>query len=484
MSGPAPEWWRDAVFYQVYVRSFADANGDGIGDLPGIRDRLPYLRDLGVDAIWLTPFYPSPQADHGYDVADYVDVDPRFGTLADFDELVAAAHELGIRVIVDIVPNHSSSQHPWFTGPDRGRYVTVPADGPQPPNNWPSNWGGPAWTLDEERGHWFLHLFAPEQPDLDWHNPQVREDFDGILRFWLDRGVDGFRIDVAHGLVKDAELRDEDEPFPEARFSFDWRRGVDRPEVHEIYRDWHRLAAAYDGDRVLVGEVTFSDQRRVAPYLRPDELHLAFNFSLVFQPWDAARIRASIDESLDALPIVTWVLENHDVTRIVTRFGGERQARAAALLLLALPGPVFVYQGQELGLEEVDLPDELREDPVFHRSNGKRKGRDGCRVPIPWTRGLQANAWLPQPAAWSEKSVEAQQGREGSFLELYRRALALRPGGGFAWRDSPADVLAFDRDDLTCVVRFGATPFAVEGEVVLASDDAETAAWVRRERKL
>jgi alpha-glucosidase len=475
------EWWRDAVFYQVYVRSFADSNGDGVGDLPGIRERLPYLQELGIDAIWLTPFYPSPQADHGYDVADYVGVDPRFGTLGDFDELVAAAHEAGIRLIVDIVPNHSSSQHPWFTGGDRAsRYVTVPPTSSQPPNNWPSNWGGPAWTLDEARGEWYLHLFAPEQPDLDWHRQLVRDDFEEILRFWLDRGVDGFRIDVAHGLVKDRELRDEQEPFPDARFTFDWRSAVDQPEVHEIYRHWRRLADGYDGDRVLVGEVTFSDQRRVAPYLRADELHLAFNFSLVFQPWDAARIRASIDESLAALPIVTWVLENHDVTRIVTRYEGERQARAAALLLLALPGPVFVYQGQELGLEEVDLPDELREDPVFRRSGGKRKGRDGCRVPLPWTRALQPNAWLPQPAGWREKSVEAQDRRDGSFLELYRRALALRPGGQFAWRESPDDVLAFDRDGLTCVVHFGEERMHVDGEVVLASDEEQTAAWVRR----
>jgi len=473
------EWWREAVFYQVYVRSFADSNGDGVGDLRGIAGKLDYLRELGVDAIWLTPFYTSPQADHGYDVADYVDVDPRFGTLDDFDDLIAAAHARDIRVIVDIVPNHSSSAHAWFTG-DRSRYVTVPAEnGDEPPNNWPSNWGGPAWTHDADRGHWYLHLFAPEQPDLDWHNQQVRDDFEEILRFWLDRGVDGFRIDVAHGLVKDRALRDEPEPFPTVRFSSDWRTAIDQPEVHDVYRDWHRLAGEYDGDRVLVGEVVFSEQRRVAPYLRPDELHLAFNFSLVFQPWDAEKIRASIDESLRELPIVTWVLENHDVTRIVTRFGGERQARAAALLLLALPGPAFVYQGQELGLEEVDLPDDVREDPIFVRTHGERKGRDGCRVPIPWKRALQQNAWLPQPAAWSEKSVESQTGRDGSFLELYRRALALRPSGSFAWRDSPPGTLAFDRDDLTCIVHFTDERVHV-ADVLLASDDELTAVWTRR----
>jgi alpha-glucosidase len=477
------DWWRNAVFYEVYVRSFADSNGDGVGDLPGIRSRLDYLRDLGVDAIWLTPFYPSPGADHGYDVSDYVGVDPLFGTLADFDELVTAAHDLGIRVIVDVVPNHTSSAHPWFTG-DRSRYVTVPA-GHGLPNNWPSNFGGPAWTLDEERNEYYLHLFAPEQPDLDWHNEQVREDFEEILRFWLDRGVDGFRIDVAHALVKRASLEDEPEPLPVAPFSSEWRSAIDQPEVHDVYRDWRRLADSYDGERVLVGEIVFSDQARLAPYLRPDELHLAFNFSLLFQPWAADAIRASIDASLANLPIVTWVLENHDSTRVVTRFG-EREARAAALLLLALPGPAFIYQGQELGLEEVDLPDEVRQDPIFARSGGERKGRDGSRVPLPWTRDLPARSWLPQPASWSERSVEAQLDDDTSMLSLYRRAIERRPSGGFAWRDSPAGVLAFDRGDVTCIINFGPATVALpKGEVVLASDDVDdelspnTGAWIR-----
>jgi alpha-glucosidase len=313
----------------------------------------------------------------------------------------------------------------------------------------------------------------------------VREDFEEILRFWLDRGVDGFRIDVAHGLVKDATLADEPEPFPLSRFSSDWRSAVDQPEVHDIYRDWRRLADAYEGDRVFVGEIVFSDQTRVAPYLRPDELQLAFNFSLVFQDWNADAIRRSIDESLAALPIVTWVLENHDVTRIVTRFGA-REARAAALLLLALPGPVFLYQGQELGLEEVDLPDEVRQDPIFKRTRGERKGRDGCRVPIPWERRLPAHTWLPQPPGWSAQSVEAQLDDDGSMLSLYRRALALRPSGAFAWRESEPGVLSFDRDGLTCVVNFG--PSSVElppGRVDLASDDVgrmlppSTGAWIR-----
>jgi alpha-glucosidase len=466
------EWWRHAVFYEIYVRSFADSDGDGVGDLRGVRERLPYL----------TPFYPSPGVDHGYDVSDYVDVDPLFGTLADFDDLLAAAHDLGLRVIVDIVPNHTSSKHPWFAG-DRSRYVIAPAAGGLP-NNWPSNWGGPAWTLDEERGEYYLHLFAPEQPDLDWHRPEVRADFEEILRFWLDRGVDGFRIDVAHGLVKDASLADEPEPFPAARFSSDWRTAIDRPEVHDIYRDWHRLVGAYAGDRVLVGEVVFSDPRRIAPYLRADELQLAFNFSLLFEPWDAQAIRASVDASLAALPVVTWVLENHDVTRLVTRIG-EREARAAALLLLALPGPVFLYQGQELGLEEVDLPDEAREDPVFRRSGGERKGRDGCRVPIPWTREPPARSWLPAPASWPERSVEVQAADPSSPLSLHRRALALRPGGPFRWLGAPPGALVFERAGLTCAVNVSAGRLPLPaGDLLLASEPLEdwlppgAAAWV------
>jgi alpha-glucosidase len=479
------EWWPDAVFYEIYVRSFADSDGDGVGDLRGISAHLPYLRELDVDALWLTPFYPSPGADHGYDVSDYVDVDPLFGTLADFDELVAAAHELDLRVIVDIVPNHTSNAHPWFAG-DRSRYVTVPDSGNGVPNNWPSTWGGSAWTLDAERGEYYLHLFAPEQPDLDWHREQVRDDFDEILRFWLDRGVDGFRIDVAHGLVKAASLADEPEPIPTARFSSDWRTAIDQPEVHDIYRDWRRLAGSYDGERVLVGELTFSDPARIAPYLRPDELHMGFNFSLVFQPWDAAAIRASIDESLAALPVVTWVLENHDVTRLVTRFGA-REARAAALLLLALPGPLFLYQGQELGLEEVDLPDELRQDPIFFRTRGERKGRDGCRVPLPWKREFPTRSWLPQPAHWSALSVEAQLEDEESMLALYTAALRARPAGAFRWLDSPAGTLVFARDDLVCAVNVDAESLSLPGgEILVGSERGFTdqlppssAAWVR-----
>jgi alpha-glucosidase len=500
-------WWRDAVFYEIYVRSFADSNGDGLGDLQGIRSRLPYLRELGVDAIWLTPFYPSPGADHGYDVANYVDVDPLFGTLGEFDDLLRGAHELGLRVVIDVVPNHTSSEHPWFRNaladtshPDRARYVFRPGRDGGPPNNWPSNFGGRAWTLDEASGEWYLHLFAPEQPDLDWHNEQVRDDFEEILRFWLDRGVDGFRIDVAHALFKDAELRDEPEPFPVTAFASEWRAGVDQPEVHGVYRDWRRLAETYPREPVLVGEVVFSDPARVAKYVRDDELHMAFNFTLLHEPWNAERLRSAIDRSLAALASVgappTWVLENHDVTRIATRYGSSAAARAAALLLLALPGPVFLYQGQELGLEEVDLPDELRQDPVFHRTNGKRKGRDGCRVPIPWERDppsfgfTSGEPWLPMPSSWGAASIEAQRGDDGSTLALYRRGLELRrelEGTPLAWRESPPGTLVFARGAIVCAVNFAAEGLALPpGGLLVASEPGvqaelppNTSAWVR-----
>jgi alpha-glucosidase len=502
------EWWRNAVFYEIYVRSFADSNGDGVGDFEGIRAHLPYLRELGVDAIWLTPFYPSPGADHGYDVSDYVGVDPLFGTLEDFDALIRDAHALDLRVIADIVPNHTSSEHPWFRNaladpshPDRARYVFRPGRGDGPPNNWPSNWGGPAWTNDEASGEWYLHLFAPEQPDLDWHTKRVRDDFDDILRFWLDRGIDGFRIDVAAALYKDATLSDELEPFPESKFSTDWRNAVDQPEVHEVYRRWRRMVAEYDNDPVLVGEVVFSDPARMTSYLRNDELHMAFNFTLLFQDWDAEGIRTAIDTSRAALDEVgappTWVFENHDVTRLPTRYGGGREglrrARAAALLLLALPGPVYLYQGQELGLEEVDLPDEVRQDPIFHRMKGERIGRDGCRVPLPWQNGppgfgfTTGAPWLPIPDSWTAKTVERQRHDDGSTFQLYRAALAVREqlNGDLAWHESATGTLVFGRGNVLCVVNVDGEPLRLVGDVVLASEPVDdvlppgAAAWLR-----
>jgi alpha-glucosidase len=503
---PTGEWWRNAVFYEVYVRSFADSDGDGVGDLEGIRRRLSYVRDLGVDGVWLTPFYPSPGADHGYDVSDYCAVDPRFGDLAGFDALLADAHGHGLRVVVDLVPNHTSIAHPWFR--EHPEYY-VWAD---EPNNWLSTFGGAAWTLDPERGKYYLHLFAPEQPDLDWHNPAVSREFERIMRFWLDRGVDGFRIDVAHALFKHEGLRDEPEPNPGAEPStFDRRIAIDRPQLHPLYREWRRLADSYEPPRLLLGEVYLLDPMRVAGYLRPDELHLAFNFTLLKKEWDAAELRGAIESTLAALARVgatpTWVLESHDATRLPTRYGGGpeglRRARAAALLLLALPGTVFLYQGQELGLEEVDLSDELRQDPVFSRSGGARKGRDGCRVPIPWSSGGAAlgfttgTPWLPLPPEWREKSVEAEAADATSVLHLYRTALALRRTshalreGTFAWRESDPGTLVFERasrdETIVCAVNVEARELEVtEGDRVLASEPGIAsslphagAAWVR-----
>jgi alpha-glucosidase len=487
-------WWRNAVVYEVYVRSFADSDGDGLGDLEGVRSRLPYLAALGVDAVWLTPFFPSPGADHGYDVSDYVDVDPRFGSLAGFDALVADAHALGLRVVIDLVPNHTSIEHPWFREhPDY--YVWT-----DEPNNWLSVFGGPAWTLDEERGRFYLHLFAAEQPDLDWHNPDVQREFEAIYRFWLDRGVDGIRVDVAHGLFKDPDLADEAEPVPGAELhSFDRRRAIDRPELHPYYRGLRRLVDSYDGDRFLVGEVYFREAARVADYVRPDELHLVFNFTLLHEEWSSSGMRGAIERTLGSMAAVgatpSWVLETHDVPRLPSRYGGGadglRRARAAALLLLALPGTVFLYQGQELGLEEAELPDDLRQDPIFFRTGGARPGRDGCRVPVPWTSDAPGfgfstgTPWLPAPPGFGARSVFEQEGREGSTLELYRAALARRPDGELAWAESPPGSVVFSRGSLTCAVNVDGAPWPVpEGRVVLASEPLDgllhpgTAAWI------
>jgi len=503
---PGTPWWRTAVIYEVYVRSFADSDGDGIGDLAGIRSRMAYLAGLGVDAIWMTPFYPSPQADGGYDVADYRDVDQTFGTLADFDGLVADAHDLGLRVITDLVPNHTSSEHPWFraalaAGPGsaaRARYIFRDGrrNGDEPPNNWSSVFGGPAWTRvnesDSGDGQWYLHLFAPEQPDLQWSNDEVRAEFEAILRFWLDRGIDGFRVDVAHGLFKDPGLPDLAEHFEAAGPAREGHPYWDRDEVHEIYRRWRQISDSYPGDVAFVGEAWVRDTRRLARYVRPDELHTAFNFDFLLTPWDADALRQAIDRSIDALTAVgalpTWVLSNHDVVRHVTRYGGgqlgTRRARAAAMLMLALPGGAYVYQGEELGLAEVtDLPDEVLQDPTFRRTGGAERGRDGCRVPLPWSGqqppfgfGPTGVAWLPQPAAWASSTVERQQTDGTSMLSLYRLALDRRklmvdhdlP----VWTDSGADVLAFTRQpDFACVVNLAMEPVEppVAGRAVLSS---------------
>ncbi|MEJ8656803.1 glycoside hydrolase family 13 protein [Streptomyces sp. MS1.AVA.4] len=517
---PAP-WWRDAVIYQVYPRSFADGNGDGMGDLAGIRSRLPYLKELGVDAVWLSPFYASPQADAGYDVADYRAIDPMFGTLHDADALIRSAHALDLRIIVDLVPNHCSDQHDWFRqalreGPGsrlRERFHFRPGKGEHgelPPNDWESIFGGPAWTRttnpDGGAGEWYLHLFAPEQPDFNWEHPAVQDEFRSILRFWLDLGADGFRVDVAHGLVKAPGLPDIGSGDQLKLLGNDVMPFFDQDGVHEIYRSWRRILDEYEGERILVAEAWTPTVERTAMYVRPDEMHQAFNFQYLTTNWDAKELRQVIDGSLAAMRPVgaptTWVLSNHDVTRHATRFGnppglgtqlreqgdrelGLRRARAATLLMLALPGSVYVYQGEELGLPDVtDLPDEVRQDPSFFRAEGQDGFRDGCRVPIPWTRSGTSygfgsgGSWLPQPADWAELSVEAQTGIAGSTLELYRAALATRrehpglgAGSGVTWLDAPDGVLALSRDGFVCTTNTTGAPVRLPapGTLLLAS---------------
>jgi alpha-glucosidase len=538
-------WWRTAVVYEVYLRSFADSDGDGVGDVNGLRSRLPHLVDLGVDALWVTPWYPSPMADGGYDVSDHRDIDPRLGTLADVDALLGEAHAAGLRVIVDLVANHTSAEHPWFRAavaggpgaPERARYFFRDGrdGGEQPPNDWISAFGGPAWTRvrepDGSMGQWYLHLFAPEQPDLDWDDAVVQEDFDGTVRFWLDRGVDGIRVDAAPALAKVPGLPDAGHA-PGALFeSSRWTDNPhwDRDEVHEVFRRWRRISDGYDGDRVFVSEAVVAGPERLARYVRPDELHTSFNFDYLRAAWDAGSLRAAIDGTLAALAPVgapaTWVLSSHDETRHVTRFGraasgaatmgfdtsspadpvlGLRRARAAALLTLALPGSAYLYQGEELGLPEVeDLPDEVLQDPTWERSGHTARGRDGCRVPLPWSGdrppfGFTADGvrpWLPQPEAWRELTMAAQRDDPASTLSLYRSALRLRrdlPGPAddapLTWRDLGDGVLAFDRGGrFRCVVNLSdrPVPLAGQGEPVLTSEvgdgdlPPDTAAWLR-----
>ncbi len=532
------EWWRGAVIYQVYPRSFADSDGDGLGDLPGVIDKLPYLKRLGVDAVWLSPFYASPQADAGYDVSDYRMVDPVFGTLDDARTLVREAHGLDLRVIVDLVPNHCSDQHEWFRqalrdGPGsamRERFVFRPGKGESgelPPNDWQSVFGGPAWTrvtgADGEPGEWYLHLFAPEQPDFNWEHDAVREEFRSILRFWLDLGVDGFRVDVAHGMIKAAGLPDLGESDEVKLLDRHDRPFFDQEGVHEIYLDWRRILDEYPGERIAVAEAWTPTIARAARYLRPGELHQAFNFAYLTTDWNADALRAVICESLEEMGRVgaptTWVLSNHDVVRHLTRLAeGDAavetaRARAATMLMLALPGSAYLYQGEELGLPEVlDLPDEVRQDPAFLRGDGQKGGRDGCRVPLPWS-GEQAPygfgpaeggpSWLPQPEGWAKLSVAAQTDDPDSSLEFYRGALAVRrahpalgAGTEVTWLEAPEGVLAFRRDhpegSFVCTVNTGSSPVAVPaygrmllagGPVTAGPDEAEvvlpadTALW-------
>ena len=549
MEAAGADWWRQAAVYQIYPRSFADADGDGVGDLAGITSRIPYLTALGIDAVWLSPFYPSALADGGYDVDDYRDVDPRLGTLEDFDGMIAALHGAGIRLVADLVPNHSSDRHEWFRAalaaapgsPERARYIFRDGRGPDgalPPSDWQSIFGGSAWQRVPD-GQYYLHLFAPEQPDLNWDNPEVRADFVTTLRFWSDRGVDGFRVDVAHGLVK--RLSD---PLPSTEEMKGAGPGAhplwDRDEVHDIYAEWRRVFREYDPPRTAVAEA-WVDPGRLARYAHPEGLGQAFNFDLLEADYDAAAFRRIITDNLalarESGSSTTWVFSNHDVVRHATRYGlpvpadggpqkgrawllsggtepaldrelGLRRARAATLLLLALPGSAYLYQGEELGLHEVvEIPGEARQDPSFFRNAGVEIGRDGCRVPLPWTRGGSSfgfgsdGAHLPQPAWFGDVSVEAEEADEASTLVLYRRALTLRrrlqsaeqltwlPAGDAADAASGPSVLAFERPGGWCaVMNFGpgAVPLPA-GELLLASGPVEggvvppdTTAWLRR----
>jgi alpha-glucosidase len=558
------EWWRSAVIYQIYPRSFADLTGDGIGDLPGITARLDSLAALGVDAIWLSPFYTSPQKDAGYDVADYCDVDPLFGTLDDFDVMQRRAHELGLRVIVDIVPNHTSDAHRWFQealatpagSVERARYMFRDGKGENgeiAPNNWESVFGGPAWNRvtepDGTPGQWYLHLFDSSQPDLDWQNPWVREQFRDILRFWLDRGVDGFRVDVAHGMIKQEGLPDftpapggsmggsgssaegvalepgisDHEDTPTAPF---WAQDG----VHEIYRDWHQLLAEYEGDRVLCAEAWVEPLTKLARWVRPDEMHQAFNFSYLETPWTGPALRRIVDNSISAFAGVgapsTWVLSNHDVVRHASRLAltaenpqgdgigpksaglpdpvvGLHRARAASALMLGLPGSAYVYQGEELGLPEaIHLPDDARQDPTWFRTDGERYGRDGCRVPIPWEADAPAYgfnttgaSWLPQPDDWAPFARDRQLGVEGSTLELYTALLALRRRydlgmGTLEWLQGYGEaVVAFTNGGVSVFANTGEVPVELPIGTVLAHSGpvdggvlpADTTVWMLTE---
>ena len=537
MNPSVSTWWRDSVVYQVYVRSFADGNGDGQGDINGLRSRLGHLSSLGVDAIWLNPWYLSPLADGGYDVADYRQIEPRYGTLEDAEELINECHELGIRVIADLVPNHTSRDHVWFQealaaapgDPARDRYIFRPGvgDNSEPPSNWQAVFGGSTWEPVGD-GDYYLHIFDTSQPDLNWEHPEVRDEFDDIIRFWLDRGIDGLRIDVSHGMVKDLDFPDLD---PDVLGSFSLLEGDeptahpfwDRDGVHEINRRWRGVLDEYD-DRMMVAEA-WVHAKRLPLYLRPDEYHQAFNFDLLETPWLASAFGSVITDSLAAANAIgattTWVLSNHDVMRHATRYAlpldvdwrrwpldgphdlldqetGNRRARAAALISLSLPGSVYIYQGEELGLPEVwDLPTSVLDDPTWERSAHTEKGRDGCRVPLPWTAdgasfGFGAAAWLPQPPVFGELAVEVQDGDPTSTLSLYRSTIAARKhhfaeDDHFEMVDLGEGVLAYQRSDILIVVNMSADAIELPaGDVIVRSTstplarlEKDAAVWLR-----
>lgn len=554
----AAPWWSTAVIYQIYPRSFADGNGDGMGDLPGVTSRLDYLAKLGIDAIWLSPFYRSPQADAGYDVADYREVDPRFGTLADFDEMLSQAHARGLKVIVDLVPNHTSDEHVWFQealaspegSPERNRYWFREGKGEHgelPPNNWQSIFGGPAWTritgADGQPGQWYLHLFDTKQPDLNWANPEVLAEMESVIRFWLDRGVDGFRVDVAHGMVKDPALPDYDGHQAMVEGAGESGDSITTPPpffdqdgVHDIYRELHKILNEYSGDRMMVAEAWVEPAERLARYVRADEMQQAFNFDYLMAGWDARRIAEAIAASRTAMSSVgapsTWVISNHDTVRAASRYGlsnptsrpngisaddeqpnealGLRRARAAAALEFALPGSAYIYQGDELGLpDHTSLPASARQDPSFFRTNGAEIGRDGARVPLPWSHsepslgfspeGSSAESWLPQPESFARYTAEEESRHSDSTLNLYRNLLNLRARynlgeGDYRLSDSydpETGVLGFINSDVEVLANLGVDPIVLpEQDILLRTefDDevvdghlaANAAVWLKR----
>jgi alpha-glucosidase len=509
-------WWKEATIYQIYPRSFFDSNGDGEGDLPGIISKLEYVKALGVDAIWLSPFYTSPNKDGGYDVADPRDVDPRFGSLEDAKKLIKVAHSLNLRVLIDVVPNHFSDQHLWFqealkAGPgstERSRFHFYDAnpDG-TPPNNWISLFGGPSWTQVED-GQFYLHLFDSSQPDLNWENPEVAADYEKTLRFWLDLGVDGFRIDVAHGLVKEDVLKNHPDPQGlsdalrlDMPMEAERRNALlptvpyfDRQGVHEIYRQWRKIFDSY-GDRevMAVAEAWVHPPINATKYVRPDELHQVFNFDLLDAPFNSQHLYDVINRSIELMKAVealpTWALSNHDSPRVASRIG-EEQARALALFVFGLPGSCYIYAGQELGLPDGFIPDEARQDPIYVRTKGVQKGRDGARVPLPWNGEsapfgfTSGTPWLPMQDVWKEFSIAIQDAQPHSSLNLYRNAMALRAeflinSGQITWLQSPlhgakgSSLLAFQRKGVSVYMNLDTSVAEVEivGRVLISSKE-------------
>jgi alpha-glucosidase len=543
-NNPAAEWWRTSVIYQIYPRSFADSDGDGLGDLKGITSRLDSLSSLGIDAIWFSPFFKSPQKDAGYDISDYRLIDPIFGTNEDFEVLLAKAKSLGIRIIVDIVPNHTSDQHAWFQaalkaapGSDERAYYHFKEgkgqNGELPPNNWQSIFGGPAWSriteADGSLGQWYLHLFDSSQPDLNWENPAIADEFDEILRFWLKKGVDGFRVDVAHGMVKRAGLPDAtiyDENLRERPISKLSMQEAEeavpywgQPGVHDAIRRFRRVIEEFD-DRAMCAEASMSPLPRLAMWVRPDEYHQSFNFDYMHGAYDAASIKKIVTDSIVEYGKVgassTWVMSNHDGIRHATRMGiapentprpgdgihptdpapdealGLRRARAATAFMLGLPGSSYLYQGEELGLPEAwQLEGKYRQDPTYARTNGERIGRDGCRVPLPWEAGAGAangfnttgESWLPQPDNYRVFSRNLQEGVAGSTLELYKRLLKERKafamgGGAFRWAEEYQDknTLAYINNDVLVLINFGPDAVALPaGDVLVTTQHDLTA---------